>query len=182
MFFAIMIIGINVYKYGFYTLCIFREFNMIEAVNSVLSNASVIRVAAEQQSTVRSYAANPERIQEAAKAPYLSQHIALDGRSNKAVLQIRDTDTGDVLRQFPTEGQLKAYRVAQQFSDRRAAEAKSNAVKPQSVSTGNNQVPSTSGADTKVAAPQTVSAPAAPSTSSSSSSSSEIGVSVKTEA
>ena len=39
----------------------FREFTMIEAVNSVLSNASLSRGVAEQQSASRSYAANQKK-------------------------------------------------------------------------------------------------------------------------
>lgn len=99
---------------------------MIEAVNSVLSNASSSRSVVEQQATTRSYAANPEKTQEAAtKTPYVSPYISIDRNYNKAVLQIRDSDTGDVIRQFPTEGQLKAYRTAQQFSERQKAQAES---------------------------------------------------------
>lgn len=98
---------------------------MIEAVNSVLSNASATRVTAEQQSTARSLTANPDKVQEVAKAPYVSPYVSIDRNANKAVLQIRDSDTGDVIRQFPTEGQLKAYRNAQQFikSSERAEQA-----------------------------------------------------------
>lgn len=86
---------------------------MIEAVNSVLSNAPLARGSAEQQSTSRSFAANPERVQEVAKAPYVSPYIHVDVNFDRAVLQIRDSDTGDVLRQFPSESQLKAYTRAQ---------------------------------------------------------------------
>lgn len=91
---------------------------MIEAVNSVLSNANVTRVAAEQLSTTRSFVANPEKTQEVARAPYVSPHISIDRSYNRAVLQIRDSETGDVVRQFPTEGQLRAYRDAQQTTER----------------------------------------------------------------
>lgn len=93
----------------------------IEAVNSVLSNAPYTRAAVQQQSVAASYAANPARVQEAnLQAPYISLYIKVDTNFDKAVLQIRDTDTGDVVRQIPTESQLEAYRRAQS----------SNAVKP----------------------------------------------------
>ncbi len=92
---------------------------MIEAVNSVLSNASASRQIVEQQSTARSNAANPTKIQEAATTtPYISPYISLDRSSNRAVLQIRDSDTGDVLRQYPTKTQLRAYQNAQEYSQR----------------------------------------------------------------
>ena len=98
---------------------------MIEAVNSVLSNVPASRGPVEQQSTARSLSANPERTQEAARTPFVSPAISIDKQSNRAVIQIRDSDTGDVVRQFPTEGQLKAYRQAQEFSERQSAQAES---------------------------------------------------------
>lgn len=79
---------------------------MIEAVNSVVANASVLRGVAEQASAARSYAANPERVQEVVQAPYVSPYISIDVAHNKAVLQIRDGDTGDVLKQYPSEAAL----------------------------------------------------------------------------
>jgi uncharacterized FlaG/YvyC family protein len=97
---------------------------MLEAVNSVLSNAQYTRAAAEQQSVVNSYAANPERIQQAStQAPYLSLYIKVDTNFDKAILQIRDNESGDVLRQIPTESQLEAYRRAQTSNAIRPREA-----------------------------------------------------------
>ena len=107
-------------------------FKMIEAVNSTLSASSATRNVVVQNSTAKSLSANPAKIQEAAKAPYVSPYIAIDRSSNRAVLQIRDSDTGDVVRQFPTEGQLKAYRTVQEFSDKQDETIKeySNTVAP----------------------------------------------------
>lgn len=85
---------------------------MIEAVNSTLLNASLLRGNAEQAGTARSFAANPDRVQEAAvsvpQAPFVSPFIALDVDHNTAVLQIRDSETGDVVTQFPSEQRLEA--------------------------------------------------------------------------
>lgn len=99
---------------------------MIEAVNSVLSNTSATRIVAEQQTTTRSFAANPERTQEIARAPFVSPFVSIDRNSNRAILQIRDSSTGDVVRQFPTEGQLRAYQTAQELSNRQAAQQTSS--------------------------------------------------------
>lgn len=96
---------------------------MIEAVNSVVSNATLVRGAAEQQSVARSYAANPERVQEIPKAPFVSPYIRVDTNFDKAVLQIRDSETGDVVRQFPSESQLEAYRRAQASTARTQQQA-----------------------------------------------------------
>lgn len=94
---------------------------MIEAVNSVLSNASYMKVAVEQQSVARSYAANPQRVQEAPQAPYISPYVVMDVNFDKAVLQLRDADTGDVVRQIPTESQLEAYKRAQTAAAQKSA-------------------------------------------------------------
>ena len=96
--------------------------NMIEAVNSVLSNAPYTKAVVEQQSVARSFAANPSRVQEASiQAPYLSLYIKVDTNFDKAILQIRDNENGDVLRQIPTESQLEAYRRAQTSNSVRPA-------------------------------------------------------------
>lgn len=81
---------------------------MLEAVNSVLQSAPLVRANAEQASSADSFVANPDRIQKAAVAPYISPYIHMDVNYNKAVLQIRDSETGDVLNQFPNQSRLEA--------------------------------------------------------------------------
>ncbi len=86
---------------------------MIEAVNSTLATSAVTKAVSDQQSSANSFAANPERVQQVARAPYVSPYISVDTNFDRAVLQIRDSDTGDVLNQYPTESQLQAYKRAQ---------------------------------------------------------------------
>ena len=101
---------------------------MLEAVNSVLSNASYTKAIADQQSVANSYAANPARVQQASTAaPYISLYIKMDVNFDKALLQIRDRDTGDVVRQIPSETQLEAYRRAQTSNAVRPATAEETA-------------------------------------------------------
>ena len=83
---------------------------MIEAVNSVLANASLSRGSAAQVSTAAK--ANLEA-PTLPQAPFISPRIALDARANKAVIQIRDSDTGDVLTQFPSESRIRAIQAEQ---------------------------------------------------------------------
>lgn len=85
---------------------------MIEAVSSTVSNAPVVRGQAEQASQARSFAANPDRVQEVPKSG-LSLSIRVDLNFDKAILQIRDVETGDVITQIPTESQLKAFQRAE---------------------------------------------------------------------
>lgn len=145
---------------------------MIEAVNSVLASSTAVRGVAEQVSTARSFAANPDRVQEVAKAPYVSPYIRVDVNFDKAVLQVRDSDTGDVLRQYPSESQLQAYRRAQAAQSRAQALVEKENLQPQVQSSPAPDVPDVEVsapqvADVTVAAPQTQSsqpkaAPAAP--------------------
>lgn len=84
---------------------------MIEAVNSVLVGAQLLRGTSEQTSQPRVDVQAPaqDRIP-GPVAPFVSPYIFVDVNFNKAVLQIRDSDTGDVLRQFPSESTLEARR------------------------------------------------------------------------
>ena len=87
---------------------------MLEAVNSVLSNAAYTKAIADQQSVANSFAANPARVQQASlQAPYISLYIKVDVNFDKALLLQRDRDTGDVVRQIPSEAQLEAYKRSQ---------------------------------------------------------------------
>lgn len=86
---------------------------MLEAVNSVVSNAPLLRAQTGATDVARSFAANPGRIQEIPQAPFVSPYIHLDVNYDKAVLQIRDGETGDVTRQFPSEQRLQEVRAQQ---------------------------------------------------------------------
>lgn len=96
---------------------------MIEAVNSVISNAQLARVSTDQIATLNSFAADVNAVESVARAPvapYVSPYISVDTRFDTAVLQIRDSDTGDVLTQFPSESRLR--EAAQREAARLAAE------------------------------------------------------------
>lgn len=81
---------------------------MIEAVYSTLQTAQLARGVAEQSSTSESLSANPEGTQRLAKAPYISPAVDYNYDYNQAVLILRDSDTGDVVEQIPSETRLEA--------------------------------------------------------------------------
>lgn len=124
---------------------------MIEAVNAVVATAPLARGPAEQQSVTRSFAANPERVQELPQAPYISPYIFMDVNFDRAILQIRDSDTGDVVRQFPSESQLEAYRRAQSA----APTGEDRAAKTSPLPQESTPSPNTSAPAESAAAPQT---------------------------
>ena len=80
---------------------------MLEAVNSVVSNAPLLRSAGEQVAATRSFASNPDRVQEVVQAPYISPYIHVDVNFDTAVIQFRDSDTGEVVRQIPSQTRLE---------------------------------------------------------------------------
>jgi hypothetical protein len=93
---------------------------MLEAVNSVIQSAPFVREQSERNSTAESYAANPERVQRTPPlAPYVSPYIYVDVNYDKAVIQLRNGDTGDVESQFPSEAALQQqarHAAAQQVA------------------------------------------------------------------
>ena len=94
---------------------------MIEGVNATIANAALVRPVSEQVVSARSYAENPKQVQQVPQAPYISPYISIDYTSDKAVLQIRDSDSGEVIRQIPTRNQLDAYSRASESSVTSAA-------------------------------------------------------------
>ncbi len=82
---------------------------MIEAVNSSIASTQVLRSNVEHVAAVPVISAKPVSTEDAPqtpKAPYISPYIAIDTTSNKAVIQIRNRDTGDVKDQYPSESRL----------------------------------------------------------------------------
>lgn len=98
---------------------------MIEAVNSTLQASQVTRAVAEQTSTSESLNANPDGVQRIARAPYISPAVDYNYDYNQAVLVLRDSDTGDVVEQIPSETRLaeQARTEAQSFNTEVAAPA-----------------------------------------------------------
>lgn len=90
---------------------------MIEAVKSSIAATSFLKPGLEQASNARSFAANPDKVQEVSGAPYISPHIRIDNNANISILEFRDSLTGDVMSQIPSEAQLEAYKRRQARED-----------------------------------------------------------------
>lgn len=96
---------------------------MIEALNSNIANAALVRGTTEQAFLARPSAISSAPVAEAGGnrqvvlAPYISPFVYVDNQFNKAVLQIRDSETGEVQRQFPSEQTLRARAAEQAYRD-----------------------------------------------------------------
>lgn len=99
---------------------------MIEAVNAVVSNAPLVRAQADQVDVAHAalaasaVQASEESSSGGPRAPYVSPYVFVDVNFDKAVLQLRDGDSGDVVQQFPSESTLEARRRAEAFSTKNA--------------------------------------------------------------
>lgn len=84
---------------------------MIEAIKSTLSASPVLQKNLEQASNARSFAANPDKEQEVSpEIPYVSPSVRVDNNAKMAILEFRDSTTGDVMIQIPSEAQIEAYK------------------------------------------------------------------------
>lgn len=102
---------------------------MLEAVNSVVSNVAQIPPQARGDSKVV-VQKGAESFKGIEVDPYLSRAMSYNSDLKRPVLQIRDTSTGDSIRQFPTESQIKAYTRTQTVSAPQAPAIESS--KPES--------------------------------------------------
>lgn len=91
--------------------------NMIEAVKSTLAQATIAKLPLEQNSALKSFSANPSRVQEVPEAPYVSPTVRVDVNTKIAILEFREADTGDVLLQVPSEHQIRAYQTRKARQD-----------------------------------------------------------------
>lgn len=90
---------------------------MIEAVNSVVANAPLLRGSAEPTNAARSNTSRVQEVTSAAasmpQAPFISPFIFMDVNFDQAVLQIRDPQTGDVVEQIPSRSRMELQQRSQ---------------------------------------------------------------------
>ncbi len=84
---------------------------MIDAVNSTIANTLPMRSGVSLDGVEPPV---PSEAPRAPQAPFVSPYIAVDLDFDKAVLQIRDSETGDVKQQFPTQSRLIQLSRAQE--------------------------------------------------------------------
>lgn len=84
---------------------------MIEAVKSTVANSALHRGSMDQSSTLNSFAANPDKIQQVSQAPYVSPTVRVDVNTKIAILEFRESITGEVLAQIPSEQAIRTYKL-----------------------------------------------------------------------
>ncbi len=106
---------------------------MIESVGTSSVQASALRITS--QSVATSAAASQQQYPQ-----LVSLRIRVDATLNKAILEIRSNDTGEVVQQYPSAAQIRAFQRAAQIQ---AAEQKQNL----DVQQAQNATARTSGSD-----------------------------------
>lgn len=74
---------------------------MLEAVNSVVSNAPLLKGSSDNTRIDKAINVAPETVRSITSAPYISPYVYVT--KGEPILQIRDNSTGDVQRQIPPE-------------------------------------------------------------------------------
>ncbi len=99
---------------------------MIEAVNMSVATSSMSKAPAVAQvvSSAPDITAAPAKLNVGVSAPYLSPHVNLVG-FRKPIFIIRDSTTGEHVRQFPSEAQIKAYTRSADAQAQAQAQAQS---------------------------------------------------------
>lgn len=85
---------------------------MIEAVGTLSSATSAPRVS----TPARSSASSAPRIQPSEL--FVSSRIRVDNELDMAIIEIRSQETGDIIRQYPTESQIRAFVRASEIQAR----------------------------------------------------------------
>ena len=89
---------------------------MLEAVNSVVSNAPLLKAASAVPVVSKAVESKTADYVKVETAIFSSRNVDLDISSPRPILEIRDSSTGESIQRFPTEGQIRAYLQAQQTS------------------------------------------------------------------
>ncbi len=84
---------------------------MIEAIKSSVASSVLQRGQVDQQSTLNSFAANPDKLQGVSQAPYVSPTVRVDVNTKMAILEFRESVSGEIVTQIPSEQAIRTYKL-----------------------------------------------------------------------
>ena len=113
-------------------------------------------------------APTPETPARVPRESFTSSRIRVDNFLDLAILEVRSQETGDIIRQYPTERQIEAFQRAAELDSRRSEAAESNANSTASVSSTTQQTNSAVGSNISVDISTSTNASASVSTNNSS--------------
>jgi len=81
---------------------------MVDVISAVSGQSSTLRLGSQGAAT-----SPPSEPATQASAELVSSHIRVDNLQNVAILEYRSSRTGEVVRQYPTQSQIDAFRRAE---------------------------------------------------------------------
>ena len=97
---------------------------MLESVTSTVSSAAALRAAPARSGTAQLGEASPtdfsQSVAQRTGIPFISPFVVFDNNFDEAIIQIRDSATGDVVNQFPSEQTLARRQIEEQRAAQRA--------------------------------------------------------------
>ncbi len=97
---------------------------MIDALAISVANAAYARVETQKLSAQPVPVRPLPVVKASVAAPYISPYLIVDESSSKAIMAMRDSATGNIVRQYPTESQIRAYQRTEAIMASILAEAK----------------------------------------------------------
>lgn len=83
---------------------------MIDAIAMTVANAAYARVETQKLGVQPAPVRPLPAVKASVAAPYISPYVIVDDGFSKAILAVRDSATGNIMRQYPSESQIKAYQ------------------------------------------------------------------------
>lgn len=111
---------------------------MVDAVSNVTLQSSAPRQ--QPQNAAATVSAEPAASGGSSDQFFISSAIRVDNLQNVAILEYR-SQSGEVVRQYPTQGQIDAFRRAEHLSQRKEAETPAVSSEPQPAQTTANTAP-----------------------------------------
>lgn len=81
---------------------------MVDVISAVSGQSSTLRLGSQSAN-----ASPPSEPAARASAELVSSHIRVDNLQNVAILEYRSSQTGEVVRQYPSQSQIDAFRRAE---------------------------------------------------------------------
>lgn len=126
---------------------------MIESISTSSVQSGALRQLSQSTTSLRA------EVQASSNATLPSWRIRMDNQLDRAIIEVRSSDSGQVLRQYPTEAQLRAFARAEALkAARQSAERAQQNIEFSGVSVGTGS--SAPAAEAQVQAPQATVAPA----------------------
>lgn len=107
---------------------------MIEAVSTLSVQSSAARVRPQAVASFASGGGGAEALYSNQPQLGRSLSVRIDSAAERAILEVRSSETGEVVNQYPSDAQLKAFQRAQKLDAAQAEQAAVSAAREKAAS------------------------------------------------